>query len=94
MFKTNDYFIYSSRGVCRIDDICDRSINHTKRTYYVFHPVTDKDAKIMIPIDNQKIFMRAIISPEEAEEIIDYFSSPDVIPWNDNKKLRTKNLTS
>ena len=90
MFKTNDYFIYSSRGVCRVDDVCDKKVNDIKRTYYVFHPVADKEARIKIPVDNKKIFMRATITPDEARQIISYFDNPDMIPWNDNKKLRDK----
>lgn len=90
MFKTNDYFIYSSRGVCRVDDVCDKKVNDIKRTYYVFHPVADKQARIMIPVDNKKIFMRAMITPEEARQIISYFNTSELMAWNDNKKLRDK----
>lgn len=90
MFKTNDYFIYSSRGVCRVDDVCDKQVNDVKRKYYVFHPVADKGAKIMIPVDNKKTFMRATITPQEAKQIISYFDTSEMIPWNDNKKLRDK----
>lgn len=90
MFKTNDYFIYSSRGVCRVDDVCDKKVNDIKRTYYVFHPVADKEARIMIPVDNKKIFMRATITPDEAKQIISYFDNSELIEWNDNKKLRDK----
>lgn len=90
MFKTNEYFIYAPRGVCRIDDVCDKKVNDTTRTYYVFHPVSDKAAKIMIPVDNKKIFMRSIIDPKKAQQIIHYFHTSEMIPWDDNKKLRDK----
>lgn len=90
MFEINDYFVYSSRGVCCIDDICEKKLGQTNRIYYVFHPVTDSNNKIMTPVDNQKISMRAIMSKDEANNLIASFKEPNEMEWHESKKARDK----
>lgn len=88
MFKVNDYFVYSSRGVCCIDDICEKDMGQAKKNYYVFHPVTDSNNKIMTPVDNQKIPMRAIMTKEDASKLLETLKKPNVLDWNPSKKVR------
>lgn len=90
MIKMNDYFVYGTKGVCHLDDICEKSDGSQTRTYYVFHPVVNSGNKIMIPTVNPKIAMRPLINKEEAVQVIETFREPLTMEWSDNKKVRDK----
>ena len=71
MFQENDLIVYGSTGVCRVKAIgALNNISAAKkdRLYYTLEPVYDKGT-IYIPVDT-KVFMRAVISREEADNLI------------------------
>lgn len=92
MFKTGEYFIYSTQGVCHIDQVGDYEINGTDRKCYVFHPVNDKKSKITTPVDNQRVIMRQLIVKDEAEDIMRSFEKDNEndFVWDMNKRIRYK----
>lgn len=71
MYSKNDFIIYGSTGVCKIEDICtpdfakELGIN---KLYYKISPVYRSET-IYIPIDT-KNYMRPIVTKEQAEELI------------------------
>lgn len=67
MYKKNDYVVYR-HDVCIIKDIKENKING--KVYYVMSPIEDNTLIIDIPIHNEKMFLRDIISKNKAEEII------------------------
>lgn len=90
MFKTGEYFIYSTQGVCCVDHIGDYEINGTDRRCYVFHPVKDEKSTITTPVDNQRVIMRELIVKDEAEDIMRSFDHDDEddFVWDANKRAR------
>ncbi|MFS0861919.1 CarD family transcriptional regulator [Fredinandcohnia sp. 179-A 10B2 NHS] len=78
MFNVGDLIIYSSIGICKIDDICEKTFAGITRNYYVMHPIEDENLVIQNPVDNDQIRMVGMIQPEEAEEIIKTFSAPGI----------------
>ena len=63
MFKVDDYIMYGITGVCKVIDITnEKFINGEKRDYYVLSPIQNNNTIIKIPLDNNKIPMRKIIS--------------------------------
>ena len=73
MYKIGDLILYGSTGVCRVADIKKRSFNSEKKTeqlYYVLKPLY-QECMISTPVDNEKVFMRPIISKESANQLID-----------------------
>jgi len=71
MFKVGDFVVYGKTGVCKIIDICEKElIVNTKKQYYVLNPVFESKNIIYAPTDNEKIFMRNIITKAQAEELI------------------------
>lgn len=72
MYKTGDLIIYGGNGVCRVMDITERSMTGTdhEQLYYVLMPLY-QNCTIYVPTNNTKVFMRPIISKEEAEQLID-----------------------
>lgn len=71
MFEINDLIIYGREGVCRVEEICFPKISGVakNRLYYVLKPLY-KQGKIYSPVDTT-VFMRPIISREEANLLID-----------------------
>ncbi|WP_449538124.1 CarD family transcriptional regulator [Ferdinandcohnia sp. Marseille-Q9671] len=89
MFSIGDLVIYSNMGICRIDDICEKTYSGTTRSYYVIHPIEDSTLTIHNPVDNDRIRMQGIINRSEAEEILESFRLPG-IQWIENGTDRNK----
>jgi CarD family transcriptional regulator len=71
MFNINDLVVYGKIGVCEIIEITKPDLDglDRDRTYYVLRP-SDGKSIIYAPVDT-KVFMRPIITAEEAERLID-----------------------
>lgn len=72
MYKIGDLILYGNSGVCQIKDIktMDFLQNGNGQLYYVLEPLY-QSCVIHTPVQNDKIFMRPIISKAEAERLID-----------------------
>ncbi len=72
MFHENDLIVYGNTGVCRVKAIGTLegiSAANPERIYYTLEPVYDSKGTIYAPVDS-KVFMRLIMSPEEARALI------------------------
>jgi CarD family transcriptional regulator len=76
MYKTGDLILYGSTGVCRVTDIAmyDLPGAGKDQLYYVLQPLYH-NCIISTPVDTKKVFMRPIISKDEAERLIDMIPS-------------------
>jgi len=74
MFQTGDLIIYGSTGVCEVTDVHPSRLPGEERLYYTLTPKYGTET-IYIPVDSP-VFMRHIISREQAENLIDQI--PDV----------------
>lgn len=86
LFKTGDLIVYGQTGVCEVTDICEKQLTAggEKRRYYKLRPLYSQNSVIFTPIDNQKVFMRSIISKEDAERLIDLIPEIKASPFNRN----------
>ncbi|WP_010093549.1 CarD family transcriptional regulator [Ornithinibacillus scapharcae] len=89
MFNIGELVVYSDHGVCKIDDICDKTYGGKTRKYYVLHPIEDTKLNINAPVDNPKVLILKMLDSKEAEEIMQSFSGPG-IEWIEDVKLRNK----
>ncbi|MCJ8008667.1 CarD family transcriptional regulator [Lederbergia wuyishanensis] len=90
MYIIGDLVIYSTHGICKIDDICEKTISGENRKYYVMHPIENNhQLTISIPINNEKVFMHDLINKEEAIEVLQSFKSPGTI-WEEQANQRHK----
>jgi len=71
MYRIGDWIFYGNVGACQVTDLSVRKIAgmDKEHPYYTLKPF-DNDCSISIPADNNKIFMRPLISKEEAEQLI------------------------
>lgn len=68
MFEKGDLIVYASTGVCRVEDVGPSPFDPATLTYKLV-PLYDNGA-IYIPVDT-KMFMRPVLTREEAETLID-----------------------
>ena len=89
MFNIGDLVIYSTHGICHIDDICEKTYSDITKNYYVLHPVEDSKLTISTPVDNDKVIMLELIHKEEAEEILESFKHQGT-DWIELSNYRTQ----
>lgn len=88
MFNIGDLIIYSAHGICKIDDICEKTVLGITRTYYILHPMENNHhLTISTPVNNDKVVMLELIHKEEAKEILESFKYLG-IKWNDKPNIR------
>jgi CarD family transcriptional regulator len=90
MFKIGDLLIYSGHGICKVEDICDKTYAGITRTYYVLQPVGEnQQLTISTPVDNDKTVIMSLINKEDAIRIIESFRSEGT-PWIERHQLRAQ----
>jgi len=89
MFQVNDVIVYGMQGVCKIENIEEKSINGEKKAYYVLKPVNDKGATYFAPTDNQHVLkkMRRLLTEDQIHELIDSMPGEDAV-WVSNENER------
>lgn len=89
MFHIGDLLIYTGQGICKVDDICDKTYSGITKTYYVLHPIENNhQLTINTPVDNENKIMK-LMNKEEAETILESFQLEGV-NWIDKPPLRSK----
>lgn len=82
MYQTGDLVLYGRTGVCRVERIETRD----GQDFYALKPLY-QTCDIFAPVENGKVFMRPIISREEAERIVDLIPGLEVEAY-ENKAMR------
>lgn len=87
MYQIGELVIYSSEGVCQVQDVGlpDIPAADPQRTYYTLSPLY-REGLIYIPVDSP-VFMRPVISKKEAERLVSII--PDMAEAScDEKNMR------
>ncbi len=78
VFKVGENAVYPGHGVGKVVSIDTKEILGQKKTFYTVQ-IQETGMKIMVPLDNVKsVGLRAIISREEAFEVIRILKRTDV----------------
>lgn len=92
MFEIDEYVYYASGGVCKISDIQYAPLDGmpSDRQYYVMHSLHDPSGVIYVPVNSETVFLRRLISEEEASRLIERI--PEILPIEEPnaKALRGK----
>lgn len=81
MFEIGQLIVYGSTGVCRIEAVetpTNIPVTDPSRLYYRLKPLYDAGV-IYTPVDT-KVFMRPVISKEQAQQLIHSIPSVQVVP--------------
>ncbi|MEE1279403.1 MAG: CarD family transcriptional regulator [Oscillospiraceae bacterium] len=67
MFKIGDVVVYSTAGVCRIEEISPKTFGALKTDYYVLRPLIQTASTVFVPVENERLTckMHPILSQEE-----------------------------
>jgi CarD family transcriptional regulator len=71
MYNKGEYIIYGNNGVCMVQDFMKSDSMGDGQLFYVLNPLSSRGSTIFSPVDNQKVFMRPVISRAEAEALIE-----------------------
>ncbi len=76
MYTIGEIVVYGNTGVCRVVDIAPSNRPNTGGAiYYTLKPLY-QDGLIYAPVDSDKLYIRRVITREQAERLID--TIPDV----------------
>lgn len=72
MFQINDRVYYASGGVCLVSDICKAPLAgmSADRLYYVLRSTHNSNSVMYVPVESETVFIRPLMSREEAETLI------------------------
>lgn len=72
MFAVGEYIVYGMNGICRVEKICTSPFDAADtRVYYLLVPLNNPmSSTIYTPIDNERVPMRRLMTPEEIEEFL------------------------
>lgn len=89
MFKKGDYVIYGNNGICRVQDVTTLDIPGVdkNRKYYLLKPVYMSGSTVYTPVDASESLLRAALSREEADTLIQSIPNIPLIPIRDEKTL-------
>lgn len=89
MFQENDAVVYGNKGVFRVTNVGKLSmgIADKDRIYYTLSPVYRPETVIYVPVDNEKVIMRQVVSKEEAEKLVREIPQIETV-WITNERER------
>lgn len=93
MFHVGDTVVCGSNGVCTIETIGPLSImrkTESHRDYYTLQPYFDNNGKVYLPVDNDKVVMRYILSPEEVNSLLHEIDTIGQLSISDEKQRETE----
>lgn len=77
MFNIGDLVIYSTHGVCKIDNISEKTIAGAAKAYYELHPVDDEhQLTISAPANDDRVTILALMEADEANDVLAAFENP------------------
>lgn len=88
MYQVGDWIFYGNIGACQVTDVSERKIPGVEKAvmYYTLLPLNDS-CSISTPALNGKVFMRPLISKDEAQSLIDSIPKIDAEAYH-NPVLR------
>lgn len=77
MYSEGDLIVYGVTGVCAVENISEKASveNSETKVFYTLRPLYQR-CVITVPAESTKVFMRPVISRDEANSLID--SIPDI----------------
>lgn len=71
--------MYGSTGVCKVVDIATPDLPGARKSY-VLEPLHVANSKIYAPVDDNPVPMRSLLTPEEAQSLIDSLPEIQALP--------------
>lgn len=71
MYEKGEYVVYGQNGICLVQDVVQLQMSGAEKSrwYYVLIPAANNGNTIYIPVDNEKLVIRKVLSEAEAEKL-------------------------
>ncbi|MBE5928219.1 MAG: hypothetical protein E7267_02425 [Lachnospiraceae bacterium] len=80
LFDIGEYVSYGNNGICQVAEITNmQGADDSDRQYYILKPINSESGKIYTPIDNDKVYIRELITVSEAEKLLKDIASIEII---------------
>lgn len=91
MYQVGDFIVKAANGICEVKDIVNPDfVDDDKKLYYELQPLSDSKTVLYVSTDRDDGSMRAVITEEEAENLIRMIPTIDE-PWINNERERERN---
>lgn len=91
MYQVGDFIVKAANGICEVKDIVNPDfVDDDKKLYYELQPLSDSKTVLYVSTDRDDGSMRAVITEEEAENLIKMIPTIDE-PWINNERERERN---
>lgn len=89
MFSEGEYIVYGTTGVCKVEAVGPMQMSgvNKEKLYYTLAPLCSKGSKVFIPVDNDKVVMRPVLTEDEAKALIQEIPSIELL-WVADEKRR------
>ena len=89
MAEVNEIVRYGAQGICRIQQIEEKSIGASRRLYYVLKPVYHEDSTIFVPVDNPALTgkMHRLLRAQEVLQLVSGLAGDDGL-WVEDEAQR------
>ena len=89
MAEVNEIVRYGAQGICRIQQIEEKSIGASRRLYYVLKPVYHEDSTIFVPVDNPALTgkMHRLLRAQEVLQLLSGLAGDDGL-WVEDEAQR------
>ncbi len=85
--QINDYVVYNTEGICKIEDmVCPDFVEDKSKQYFVLVPVENASAKAYVPVELAEQRCRKLITAAEAENLIATVDEIEVMNIPDDKE--------
>ncbi len=88
MFKIGDYVVHYKESVCEVVEVGKLSMSfaNKEKDYYTLKPLYNAGGTVYTPIDNEKKQIRAMITKEEAQDLIRKMPEIETVRVTDEKR--------
>lgn len=89
MTEVNEIVRYGAQGICRIQQIEEKSIGASRRLYYVLKPVYHEGSTIFVPVDNPALTgkMHRLLRAQEVLQLLSGLAGDDGL-WVEDEAQR------
>lgn len=88
MFSVGEYIVYGTTGVCKVEAVGPMQMSGVSKgkLYYTLAPLYSKGSKVFIPIDNDKVIMRPVLTKDEAKALVEQIPTIELLWVSDEKR--------
>lgn len=95
MYNIGDTIIYTTCGLCRIDDLIQKEFNGELKNYYILKPLNDSKTSLQVQVDNPvtKEKLKALLKKDDILSLIQKMPLIESY-WIENENERKRHFSA